>query len=206
MKLRSVLISTLGVAALAQFASPAGAVSLINENFNAVPQGLNQTGTLSGTSVGNSFTVGPGNVDVIGVGGPFDLYPTNGNYIDLNGNTGGTLTSSVFTVNPGGTLVFNYGSNGSATSANVFFGGLTLPQVNANSGSTFSTYNYTFSSAATGALSFVSNNGGAGGVIIDNVRLDTPTAVPEPSEIPGMLLFAGGALMLRRKYLAKKAK
>lgn len=201
MKLRSVLISTLGVAALAQFASPAGAVSLINENFNAVTQGGSVTGTVG------AFTVSDGNVDVIG-NGFFDLYPGNGNYIDLNGNTGGTLTSTAsYTLDAGSTLSFDFGSNtnsGIPTSTSVFFGGANIGTVNASPSATFSTFNYTFASAANGQLSFVSANAGFGGVVIDNVQL--ATAVPEPSEIPGMLLFAGGAFMLRRKYLAKKAK
>jgi hypothetical protein len=204
MKLRSAFVSALGVTALVQFASPAGAVSLINENFNAVPQGLNQTGTVG------AFTVTGGNVDVKGTGF-VDLYPGNGNYIDLNGNTGGTLTSTNTSIalNAGSTLSFDFGSNtvpGTPTSANVFFGGVNIGTVNASPSSVFSTFNYTFSSDAIGALSFVSNNSGPGGVIIDNIMLDTAAIVPEPSAIPGMLLFAGGMVMLRRKYVAKKAK
>jgi hypothetical protein len=203
MKLRSLLVTTLGVAALAQLASPAGAVSLINENFNTVSQGLKS----SPNAVGSSFTVNTGNVEVVGPGFA-DFYPGNGNYVDLNGTTSGSLTSGPFSLNAGSTLSFDFAKNldigTPSPTASIFFGGTQIGTV--NGGSSFSPFNYTFLSAASGTLVISSTTPGTFGVIVDNVKLDTATAVPEPSEIPGMLLFAGGALMLRRKQLAKKAK
>ncbi|AFY95608.1 PEP-CTERM sorting domain-containing protein [Chamaesiphon minutus] len=201
MKLRSVLVSTLGVAALAQFASPVGAVSLINENFDTVSTGFKS----ASSSVGSFFTVDSGNVEVIGPGFA-DFYPGNGNYVDLNGIASGTLTSSIFNLNAGSTLSFDFAKNLDGGTfvpiANIFFGGTQIGSV--NGGDSFSTFNYVFNTAASGELVISSGNTGPYGVVIDNVNL--ATAVPEPSEIPGMLLFAGGAFMLRRKYLAKKAK
>ena len=203
MKLRSLLVSTLGVAALAQFASPAGAVSLINENFDTVSQGLKS----SPSAVGSFFTVTTGNVEVVGPGFA-DFYPGNGNYVDLNGTTSGSLTSDPFSLNAGSTLSFDFAKNldigTPSPTANIFFGGTQIGTVNGES--SFSPFNYTFLSAASGTLVISSATPGTYGVIIDNVKLDTATAVPEPSAIPGMLLFAGGALMLRRKQIAKKAK
>ena len=203
MKLRSVLVSTLGIAALAQFASPAGAVSLINENFDAVTQGLKS----SPSAVGSFLTVNTGNVEVIGPGFA-NFYPGNGNYVDLNGDTSGSLTSGPFSLDAGSTLSFDFAKNldigTPSPTANIFFGGTQIGMV--NGGSSFSPFNYTFLSAASGALVISSATPGTYGVVIDNVKLDTATAVPEPSAIPGMLLFAGGALMLRRKQIAKKAK
>jgi hypothetical protein len=208
MKLRSVLISTLGVAALAQFASPASAVTLINEDFGSgIPDGYNLP---VGTTVG-SFTVSDptgtnpsGNIDLIGNGGGFDFYPGNGNYIDLNGNTPGAISSSTVTLLGNNTLTFLLGANGSG-SADIFFGGVQIGSVTAGGGGSLTPQTINFGGTQAGALSFVSAGGTFGGVVLDNIQLDS-TAVPEPEAFPGLLLFAGGAVMLRRKQLAKKAK
>ncbi len=198
MNLRSLLAATLGVAAITQFASPADAASLINETFNTVSPGLNLTG-----SVG-SATVTSGNVDVVAPG-QFGLYPgyAGGNFLDLNGTTSGTIAFLSQNVLAGDTLKFDFGANG-AGSANVTFGALNIGPI-ISSGGPLTTFNYTFLSAASGALTFASTNAGSGGIVLDNIKLDTATSVPEPEAFPGLLLFAGGALMLRKKLAKSRA-
>jgi hypothetical protein len=203
MNLRSLIVSTFGAALLTQVAAPAGAVSLIDENFNGATQGLNATSGLP------NFSVTSGNVDVIGPGFN-DYYPGNGNKIDLNGNTSGTLTSSAFSfaLNDLVTLSFDYGRNGGGTKADVFLGTTLLAQLTGPSGVSYSPYSYSFTAtnAFNGALSFVSTSPGGGGIILDNIQLTSVAAVPEPTEIPGLLLFGGAAIVLRRKQLTKNAK
>ena len=211
MNLRSLLASTFGAALLAQMAAPASAITLISETFDNATLGRNRSTGIP------SFSVTSGNVDVLGLGSS-DPYPDNGNYIDLNGNTKGKLTSNIFSFNTGDqvTLSFYYGANGNRRNANVSLGSLFTPFQITDSRNPldpiFQTYTNTFTvnSAFNGALSFASDNLGFRGIILDNVSLSTisstPTAVPEPTAIPGLVLFGGAALMLRRKQLAKNAK
>jgi hypothetical protein len=211
MNLRSLLASTFGAVLLAQIAAPASAITLISETFDNATLGRNRSTGIP------SFNVASGNVDVLGPG-LSDRYPDNGNYIDLNGNTKGKLTSNIFSFNTGDqvTLSFDYGANGNRRNANVSLGSLFTPFQITDSRNPldpiFQTYTNTFTvnSAFNGALSFASNNIGFNGIILDNVSLSTisstPTAVPEPTAIPGLVLFGGAALMLRRKQLAKNAK
>jgi hypothetical protein len=208
MNLRSLLAATFGAAFLMQVAAPAGAVSLISETFDGTTLGRNRSTGIP------SFNVTSGNVDVLGPG-LLDPYPDNGNYIDLNGNTKGKLTSNIFSFNTGDkvTLSFDYGANGNLRSADVSLGSLFNPFRITDSRNPldpiFQTYTNTFTvnSAFNGALSFASNNLGFRGIIIDNISLSTtPTAVPEPTAIPGLVLFGGAAVVLRRKQLARNAK
>ena len=77
------MASAFGVVALAQFATPASAITLFNETFGTGNPDQFNIGV--GGTVGSNFKVTAGNVDLIGNNGTFDLYPGNGNYIDLNG-------------------------------------------------------------------------------------------------------------------------
>ncbi|WP_373544440.1 PEP-CTERM sorting domain-containing protein [Chamaesiphon sp.] len=201
MKLRSIMTSAFGVAVLSQLAAPASAVSLINEDFGT---GLADSFNIStGTTIG-AFDVSAGNIDLIGNNGGFDLYPGNGNYIDLNGNTTGAITSTgSFTFANGGILSFDYGTNGAPTSANVFLGTTLLGALTNPSGAAFSNQSYSIASGTTGALSFVSTNSGFGGIVLDNILLsstDVPaTAVPEPFTMIGTLIGGTAAIRLRKK-------
>jgi hypothetical protein len=204
MNLRSLLASTFGVAILAQVAAPAGAVSF-SENFNSAPQGLNLS---SGVP---SFSVASGNVDVIGTNF-YNLYSGNGNYVDLTGqNT--QLTSSAFNFLSGDTvtLSFDYGANASGAvgiSIGSFFND-TLSTLQDSSSFKKFTKTFTVANATIASLSFLSTSGGPGGIILDNISLtstNSATAVPEPTAIPGLLLFGGAAVVLRRKQVARNAK
>jgi hypothetical protein len=202
MKLRSVMTSAFGVVALTQFASPASAAILFNETFGgSAPDQYNVIG-----AVGSNFTVTGGNIDLIGEAGGYDFYPGNGKYIDLNGNTGGTITSSIFNFTPGetGTVTFNYGTNGTGTSAEVFFGGVSLGTVFAPTDGLLATATFNLNSTS-GALSFVGNgNTGARGIVLDNIQLSSnPSEVPEPSDFVGTA-FAFGSVVLLKRNLSKK--
>jgi hypothetical protein len=193
MKLSSVLTSALGVAVLSQFAAPAHAVNLIDENFGT--SALDDEFNIS-TSVG-AFTVTSGNIDLIGAGGGYDFYTGKGKYIDLNGNTAGAISSSSFTLAAPGTLSFDYGANG-AGDFDVFFGDALLVSLSAVQSSTFTNYSTAVSGA--GAVKFVSKTPGAGGAIIDNVVLTGSAAVPEPSDFMGTVFALGSVVALKRKF------
>ncbi len=206
---RSIIFaSSFSIALLAQFvgSSNASAVTLLSDNFNAVPQSINKTGAID-----SLFNVSSGNVDVIGTGGLFDFYPGNGNYIDLNGSTAGGITSaSTFAFKAGDvvTLSFNYGAN-AGTAANPRFATVSLGSYLSNQFSEFYTapgvfksqsYQFTVGSAGSAQLSFLSNSTvpAANGIIIDNVVLDV-TSVPEPFTIIGTLVGGTAALRMRKK-------
>ena len=192
MKFSSVLTSAIGVAALSQSAAPAHAVNIIfAENFGAsAPDQYNATSA-------GVFTATAGNVDLIGDGGLYDFYPGNGKYIDLNGNTAGDISSSIFTLSAPGTLSFDYGANGSGA-FDVFFGATKLVSLSAVQSGTFA--NYSTAVSGSGAVRFVSNTPGAGGAIIDNVVLSESTAVPEPSDFVGTVFALGSVVALKRKF------
>ncbi len=218
MKLQSLLAAMCGISFIAQIANPAGAVSLIDENFNNVSQNLNST-----VSTAN-FNIISGNIDVIGSlpSTSYDFYPGNGNYIDLNGNGRGTIASNIFNFNAGDlvNLSFNYGANGLDKSANFSLGSLFIPiAITASEtiirpqpldifNNTFRTYTGSFVVASdfSDALTFTSTNDGFGGIILDNIVLSkTATSVPEPSAIPGLLLFIGTVAVLKRQRSIDKA-
>ncbi len=193
------MTSAIGVAVLSQFAAPASAASLINETFG--PAGSDNT-IAAGNTIG-AFTVSSGDIDLIGAGGPYDFYPTNGKYIDLNGNNQGTITStaSPFNFTYGGTLSFLYGANGANRSATVSIGGTTLGTITASQSGVFSTQSYTIASGTTGALKFTSNTSGNAGIILDSIVLNSTdaTSVPEPFTMIGTLVGGTAAIRLRKK-------
>src|SRR5665213_3000020 len=80
---------------------------VVFDYFDQDPQSLNAV-NLSG-----NWTVSQGTVDVIGQGGPYDYYPNNGNYIDLNGSSfsvGGLNSTPAFAAGSY-TLTFNLGGS-----------------------------------------------------------------------------------------------
>ena len=147
-----------------------------------------------------------GNVDLIGNNGSFDLYPGNGNYIDLNGNTSGTITSvGIFSFAAGDLLNLTYsvGTNGAAKKANVFLGTTQIGVIdNIAVGSSFDTLTYSSTQDFSGALSFVSTTPGSGGIVLDNIKLDKTTAVPEPFTIIGTIVGGTAAIRTRKKLKA----
>jgi hypothetical protein len=204
MLLRSIAAASLAVALLVHVATPSDAATLISEDFNAAGPAFGVSTTIP------SFTVTSGTVDVIGIGSGFDFYPGNGAYIDLSGNSAGSISSSAFSLNAGDTvtLTFLYGANGENRSADISFGSFFTSLTANQSFGAFQTFTTTFtvSSATSASLVFTGTTPGASGFVIDNVVL-TSTAVPEPALLPALLTLGavGGALVLRRKQSSEQA-
>lgn len=205
-------IFALAAVALASLAAahPASAQVLLSDTFNSENGG---SGTLNYSGFAN---FNASNVDLIG-NGYFDAIPGNGLYVDLSGNSGGSLTSKTeYALAPGAyELTFDLGNpdrggydvaanSTTVTLGNVYSQTFQLPV--ANSFTTF-TEDFTVSSAATGYLSFAENNPTPTGDYLDNVSLSQISApVPEASTTVsfGLLLALGlgGVLAARRKRLA----
>jgi hypothetical protein len=207
------LLNTVAIGSITTLAMAFGSVSsaqaatLVDENFDAVAIQGGRTGP-----VGSYLTVTAGDIDVIGPGFA-DFYPGNGNYIDLNGGTGGTLTSSTFTFSAGDVvnLSFDYAKNldsaGVNVSADVILNGVTIGQLGNLSTLTPFSFSTIIGADTTGTLSFVSTNPGTGGVVLDNIKLTSTStaAVPEPSDFVGTAIAFGSVVMLKRNF-GKKAK
>lgn len=189
------------------FAGQAGASVLLSDNFNSETQALNYTGFAN-------WNVTSGSVDLIGTGF-FDIYPGNGNYVDLTGSTnaGGTLTSKQdFSLAPGDSLKvqFDLGGRGVNTVTDIMFGNTKLATMDLaiNDPLAQHTLSITNTSGATmtGPLAFRSDTGGTKGAILDNVVLTQsaptpPTSVSEPATT--LLLALGlGVLGLKRQRKA----
>lgn len=180
-------------------AGQAGAAVLLSDNFDSETRSLNYTGFAN-------WNVTSGSVDLIGPG-LFDLYPGNGNYVDLAGSTnfGGTLTSKQsFSIAPGESfgLSFKLGGSARGTSnmVDVALAGITLATLTLQSNDPLSlrTYNLTnnTNSLMSGFLSFRNLTNGTQGAILDNVELSR-TSVPEPASA-ALLALGLGVLMLKR--------
>ncbi|WP_309731826.1 PEP-CTERM sorting domain-containing protein [Chamaesiphon sp. OTE_75_metabat_556] len=183
----------------------AQAATLLNDNFNTENGAV---GTLGYTGFAN-WTVSTG-VDLLG-NGTYDIYPGNGLFVDLNGESAGAITSTnsfTFASNETATLSFNYGSNnlgtdGTNTSARIFLGGVEIAQLTNPGGSSFATFSQTFSNPTSGTLRFEAINPGTGGIVIDNISL-VSTSVPEPSDFVGTAFAFGSVVLLKRKMTKKK--
>lgn len=143
--------------------------------------------TLNYTGFAN-FVVTVGTVDLLGPG-PFDIYPGNGLYIDLNGSTGvsGTL-STRSAIGPGlYTLSFGIGNNPGPgnveNSLTVSLGdyqetftraGIVLPATITRTVSLASSSNLVFATPAF--------DNDFAGIIIDNISVTT-LVVPEPASL-----------------------
>ena len=187
------------------FAIPAQAATVFFDDFNG-----NTADQLNGVPTGWSLAFGV--VDIIGLGGGYDWYPTNGRYIDLDGSIGATgQLSALLTNTPVNlaagiyTLSFDYGINhndGSDTDlifAGVYSSGpgisfFTSVDANAlnHSLSTFASHSVSFvlASAVVGAQFFIGGYSvGAvdqSGGIIDNFEI---SEVPLPGA--ALLLLSG---------------
>lgn len=196
-----------GLAAAALFAGHASAGTVLFDNFNGEtppPDQLNWTGDAS-------FNVGPlpSSVDLIGVGGSFDLLPGHGGYVDLDGSTGsnndpaGQLISNLSFAAGAYTLTFDLAGNNrgaSDQSTTVTIGDFTQTLTrSASDGFSTATFNFT----TTGGNLVFTENGPSNqqGNLLDNVSL---IAVPEPATWAMMLMGFGGlgALLRNRRKLA----
>jgi hypothetical protein len=155
----------------------------------------------------SGWTVSGGTVDLVGIGGAFDLIPGNGGYVDLDGSTrqSGLLSANVSLL--GGvmyTLSFDLAGShrGGSETVNVSFGS-TAQSFSPASADPFSRHSLSFTPATAGSYSFGYQNLGGDnvGILLDNVSV---TAVPEPEIYAMMLAGLGlvGRLAGRRKRLA----
>ena len=200
---QAILAATLVVGATVS--ANAVPVTLFEDNFNTEGQGTNQ--------VLDKWTVTDGSVDVIPVGSQFNWYPTQGNYLDMDGSTGaaGTIaTNATFNLVAGReyVLTFRYGVNqnsGGTEFLKFGLGTLTAPSlvIAFSNATTMLEHTYTFISATN--LSNVSLFfGGVGsdnsGAILDDVKL---SAVPLPAAAPLFLMGLAGLGAMARRRRAK---
>ena len=193
----------LGAVALLALAAQANAdVLVFADNFDGENSGnwaLNYNGF-------TQWTVNPQSVDLIGEDSPYDFFPGNGLYVDLDGTTGspGTMTTNSLGLIAGRTYVLefqlggahrNNGDNDASVEVTV---GQLVQAFTLADNDPLTTFSYTFVANGDGVLSFA--GGGAGdnqGLILDNVQL---VMVPLPG---GVLMGAVGlgmsGLFVRRR-------
>lgn len=201
--LKKILLAA--AAAVALSTGGAQAAVLLSDNFDSEsPTSFNYTGFAN-------FTVSSGSVDLIGAGF-FDLYPGHGNYVDLDGTTGGQNPAGQLTSNasyaPGiYTLGFLLGGSQRGDTNTVraqlgsFFVDITLASTDP-----LSSYSFTFLTTG-GNLSFT-NLGFSDnlGLILDDVNLsDTTASVPEPLTLSLFGAGLAGAAAMRRRKRVKPA-
>lgn len=200
--LKSLLLA--GAVALSMSTAASAATIIFSDDFDS--ETLKNNGSLSNWNVSN------GTIDVIGVGGPFDLYLGNGRYVDMDGSTrnaGRIETKSAFELIAGQTyeLTFMYGRNTRGNNVDptetLNFGfGSWSDTLNIPSGAIASfltrTVLFSFQTNVIGSIFFEDLGADNQGVVIDNVSL---SAVPLPA---GGLMLVGGLAALaglrRRKH------
>jgi hypothetical protein len=191
MKIRTLLVSSL----LLVGATEANAGVVFSDNFNSYsPQ-------LDWVPPANWTAPGPGTVDLIGAGTPFDFYPGNGFYVDMDGSNGlpGTL-QTIQSFGPGAyTLTFDLGGNarGDVNKTTVITLGNFTASLTLASGAPLQLQIFSFTTTG-GQLAFSDLPGGNQNIgnILDNVTLSTNIVtgpgVPEASTWAMTLVgFAG---------------
>ena len=201
-------VLALGISALG--AASAGATTIFSDNFDTENGG---NYALNYNSFAH-FNVTFGTVDLIGVGSPFDFLPGNGLYVDLDGSTmdAGVLTQTAPPLSLGaGSYALSFDLAGDhrggveQVAVNVFgvnsasYNSLSLPSI--ASGMPFTNYTIPFTLGAADPdvqFSFGNSGGDNIGALLDNVRVDSIRAVPEPVT---MTLFGTGlaAFVARRR-------
>jgi hypothetical protein len=171
-----------------------------SDNFNSYSPQLNWVPPANWTAPG------PGTVDLIGAGTPYDFFPGNGLYVDLDGTNGlpGTL-QTIQSFGPGAyTLSFDLGGNArenvnktTVITLGNFTASLTLAE-----GAPLQLHTFSFTTTG-GLLAFSDLPGGnqTMGNILDNVTLST-SVVPEPS--PWSMIAVGGIGLLGIMHRKKR--
>lgn len=171
---------------------------IFQDNFNLENGGVYQTNYSNFTN----WTVSDGTVDLIGAGSPYNYFPGNGLYVDLDGSTGNAgkmTTKSTFGVGQyelqfdlGGCYVLN--QNNTVT---VSLGDYTE---NIILGRNFplTTFIRDVYVSSPSSMNLIFNHAGGDnvGLILDNVKL---TATPEPATMSLLGLGLAGLIRLRKK-------
>lgn len=202
------LLSVAGIAAAVLAAHAAQATVILSDNFNSDTHALNWTGDTVFSSL--SGPAGdPASTDLIGTG-YFNLYPGNGNYVDLDGTTGygntpyaGILQSNATIAAGTYTLSFDLGGNargGAAQTTDVYLGSTLVASLNLTSSSPLTLYTYKVTTTGGKLVFDELGPSDQRGNILDNVTL---SSVPEPASWAMMLLGLGAiGVTLRRSRMA----
>jgi len=155
----------------------------------------------------HNWTVGPGTVDLIGVGSDWNWFPSHGLYVDLDGSThqAGTMTSSgVWDLTAGAVYKLEFDLAGSqrsdygATDTVIVVAlGTFNKTFTLSAGAPFQTYTeyIGFSNTGQGSLhvAFAGQGGDNVGLLLDNVRLTKYDSIYEANGTPEL---SSGALLL----------
>jgi hypothetical protein len=196
------LIRRLCFACLVAATSAAQAGTIFADNFDQENLGMNKTQFLAG------WDVASGAVDLIGIGGAWNLMPAGGRYVDLDGSLfkGGTFTHS-FDLLAGVTYSASFYLAGNHRRAgtdqvDVSFGS-SLRSFTVGQDDLFSLASLLFTPDKNGSYVLGFHNQGSDnmGVLLDDVSVDTLAQrliaqdvreIPEPST--GFLVLTGFAL------------
>ena len=184
-----------GIALLGSFyliSSASAQTTVFQDNFDG-----ETLGAPTATPLTNWTVAGAGGVDVLGSipsPGFSDVYPGNGNYLDMDGTCGNaTITSSPLTL-PAGTytLSFEFG-NYSTESGNilkvsfgtVFTQNFSTPALNSPPTLTPEAVSFSVTTSTTGSIVFQETGGSVNcvGTILDDVKLTSPAIVDIDAKI-----------------------
>lgn len=139
----------------------------------------------------SNWSVTEGTVDLIGVGSPWNWFPSNGLYVDMDGSTGNAgkmISTATLDLQPGFYLLsFDLAGNQRNTSpeevaVEVNMGNLLAKTYNMNRDDPFQTFSESFyvNSLTSVSLSFEGLGGDNVGMLLDNVKL---SCIPAPGAI-----------------------
>jgi Protein of unknown function (DUF642) len=189
---------------LASLSSVAFSAVLLNETFESIPGAPGAGGyqplvaaTTFSSPGGPTWTVGGDSIDLINAG---YNSPAGSTGVDLNGNAAGSITTFISATAgiSNFTLTFDYWGNGGAGRTVNWqvgtYAGILTSSASANSSTSLTpnpfSLSWTANAGTTMLVKFTgSENDGASGGTIDNIRLtqDFVAAIPEPGEWAMML-------------------